>query len=29
MTTDTYVAALERAGLVETVAMLRTIGDEL
>lgn len=29
ITTDTYLAALERAGLVETVAILRTIGGEL
>ena len=29
MTTDSYLAALERAGLVETVAVLRTLGDPL
>ena len=29
MTTETYLAALERAGLVETVVVLRTLGDQL
>jgi hypothetical protein len=29
MTTETYFAALERAGLVETVAVLRTLGEPL
>lgn len=29
MTTDGYLAAIERAGLVETVAVLRTLGDPL
>ena len=29
MTTDTYLAALDRAGLAETCAILRTLGDPL
>lgn len=29
MTTETYLAALERVGLVETVAVLRALGDPL
>lgn len=29
MTTDSYLAALEGAGLVETVAVIRTLGDPL
>jgi hypothetical protein len=29
MTTETYLAALERAGLIETIAMLRTLDEPL